>query len=651
MADRLEDLLRASTVRVLGGPMPGAGFFVAPGQVLTCSHVIGDSETLTVSWDQDGQPPVEVPVVGRARRLADWGHAIPALAAGYPDIAVLDVAPLTGHPCVAVDAQRPQQEDQFQAYGYPREGGAIRLTPARLAYRGLHGTAPTVYLDLASDTVKPGMSGAAVLNLRTGRVCGVIVASKHPGQPDGALTVPWSAVSGELADVVAASEAFHRQDRRWQTALGSRAVVTPGRRPASGPTSEEQLTHLLISAEHAARAVTDHGARGVMLAQVARVLAAVDVGQVGRVAADAERAAQTVPDAEARVTALALVARVLAAVDPERARRLAADAEQTTQAVTLPGSRMTALAQVAEALAITDLERAEQIIRGFPEPNWDSKMNYHLALRTVLSPRTAAQRVPEGAASSRLKALGLASVARVVAATEPERARQVAADAERTARASIRLVRDAVLAEVAEALAVSDPERAVRIAWALTQGATRAITLGHVAALVAAADPERARRLSSEAESCARRHVTGKEDRAAALARVAAARAATDPDGAARLTAEAEHVALQMGRLGTGIMKDQILVDAAAAVAGSDPVWAERIVNAITFYEPVVEALCRVATVVAGADPERAERLARSISDPGWRAQALVGVVQTIMDRPDQDAPLTAVILKTFSSL
>ena len=81
----------------------------------------------------------------------------PRLAAAYPDIAVLDVAPLTGHPCVAVDAQRPQQEDQFQAYGYPREGGAIRLTPARLAYRGLHGTAPTVYLDLASDTVQPGM--------------------------------------------------------------------------------------------------------------------------------------------------------------------------------------------------------------------------------------------------------------------------------------------------------------------------------------------------------------------------------------------------------------------------------------------------------------------------------------------------------------
>ena len=55
MADRLEDLLRGCTVRVTGGPMPGAGFFVAPGKVLTCVHVIGDSAALVVRWERDGQ--------------------------------------------------------------------------------------------------------------------------------------------------------------------------------------------------------------------------------------------------------------------------------------------------------------------------------------------------------------------------------------------------------------------------------------------------------------------------------------------------------------------------------------------------------------------------------------------------------------------
>ena len=115
--------------------------------------------------------------------LADRGRPIPALDRDYPDIAVLDIDGLDDHPCVAIDAEWPAQEDGFQVFGYPREGGAVQLTPARLTYRGTQGTAPTTYLDLASDTVKPGMSGAAVLNLRSGAVCGVMVASKHPAQP------------------------------------------------------------------------------------------------------------------------------------------------------------------------------------------------------------------------------------------------------------------------------------------------------------------------------------------------------------------------------------------------------------------------------------------------------------------------------------
>ena len=54
-AENLENLLRSCTVRVLGGPAPGAGFFVAPGTVLTCAHVIGDNSSLTVLWEWCGR--------------------------------------------------------------------------------------------------------------------------------------------------------------------------------------------------------------------------------------------------------------------------------------------------------------------------------------------------------------------------------------------------------------------------------------------------------------------------------------------------------------------------------------------------------------------------------------------------------------------
>ena len=66
------------------------------------------------------------------------------------------------------------------------------------------------------------MSGAAVLNLRSGAVCGVVVASKHPAHPDGALATPWSAMNTDLADVLAANRAFHAVDKRWEEAAASR---------------------------------------------------------------------------------------------------------------------------------------------------------------------------------------------------------------------------------------------------------------------------------------------------------------------------------------------------------------------------------------------------------------------------------------------
>ena len=145
----------------------------------------------------------------------------------YPDIAVLEVAGLDGHPCVGIDTEWPAHEDSFQVFGYPQEGGAVHLTPARLTYRGTKGILPTTYLDLASDTVKPGMSGAAVLNLRSGAVCGVIVASKHPAHPDGALAIPWSAVDTDLSEVLAANRAFHLKDRRWNAAEAAGPVGWP----------------------------------------------------------------------------------------------------------------------------------------------------------------------------------------------------------------------------------------------------------------------------------------------------------------------------------------------------------------------------------------------------------------------------------------
>jgi tetratricopeptide (TPR) repeat protein len=224
MAERLEDLLRSCSVRVTGARAAGAGFFVAPGLVITCEHVIAGGEPVTVRWERDRRPPIEVRAAGPPLVVTGRGRPIPALESDYPDIAVLQVEGIAGHPCVLLEEGWPEPGDEFQIFGYPAEGGAALLTPAMLSYRGLHGTVPMVFADLGSDTIKPGMSGAGLLNLSTGAVCGIVTASKHPERPDGALAIPWGEIATDLAEVAAANRAFHSTDGRWDAARKASAV-------------------------------------------------------------------------------------------------------------------------------------------------------------------------------------------------------------------------------------------------------------------------------------------------------------------------------------------------------------------------------------------------------------------------------------------
>ena len=248
MPERLEDVFRDCTVRVTGGPMPGAGFFVAPGIVLTCAHVVGAGSGLQVNWERDGRP-TEESEARLIKLLAGQGRPFPALEADYPDLAVLGVTGFDGHPCVAIDEALPADRDDFRAFGYPREGGAIRLTPVQLSYRGMNGRLPLAYLDLALDKVKAGMSGAAVLNMRTGSVSGVVVASKDTAHSDGALAVPWLTVAEELGWLLAANRDFHRTNPRWREAYRE---SRPGVEPESPAVREAGIDSYLSAARAAA---------------------------------------------------------------------------------------------------------------------------------------------------------------------------------------------------------------------------------------------------------------------------------------------------------------------------------------------------------------------------------------------------------------
>ena len=72
------------------------------------------------------------------------------------------------------------------------------------------------------------------------------------------------------------------------------------------------------------------------------------------------------------------------------------------------------------------------------------------------------------------KASALASIAGAVAATDPDRAARLIADAERFAQSITgKTAKASALASVAEAVAATDPDRAERIAQSITDEARR----------------------------------------------------------------------------------------------------------------------------------------------------------------------------------
>jgi hypothetical protein len=109
-----------------------------------------------------------------------------------------------------------------------------------------------------------------------------------------------------------------------------------------------------------------------------------------------------------------------------------------------------------------------------------------------------------------------------MAATDPDRAAQLIAEAERLARSiTEEEPRDFALAGVARAIAATDPDRAEHLAQSISCYEIKGWVFAAAARAVAATDPDRAERLTES--------VYEKDQRASTLAEVAAAMVATDP--------------------------------------------------------------------------------------------------------------------------
>ncbi|WP_445269018.1 VMAP-C domain-containing protein [Streptomyces sp. DSM 41634] len=198
----LEPLVQAATVRVHAppggydnpgshrtGPTWGSGFFIAPGWVLTCAHVVGEGGAavrltgrevgITFSSGAHGATGT---VTGRVEcvlpeRLEERRPRRGALW-DLPDLALLRVLAPVSHACVwLTDRSRPRF-DEVAYFGCTEDLGTPEITGRTTRLRGSAGNGAAIRLG-DDDEIDPGMSGGPVVDLARGEVVGVLKARRH----------------------------------------------------------------------------------------------------------------------------------------------------------------------------------------------------------------------------------------------------------------------------------------------------------------------------------------------------------------------------------------------------------------------------------------------------------------------------------------
>ncbi|MEO0405466.1 MAG: serine protease, partial [Bacteroidota bacterium] len=170
----IEQLTEKITVKII---IPGknhghgTGFFITPGYIVTCAHVLRSSIEQTVLFSMPGSENVL-----SAKVIHSFEPRI--------DLAILQVNPKFMRFCTetrfcAYVGNDINSRDPCFSFGYtdPKNGNPGG-DPTTLECEGWAGEQHTI-IKLKGGQIRPGMSGAPLLNQRTGRICGVINKTRH----------------------------------------------------------------------------------------------------------------------------------------------------------------------------------------------------------------------------------------------------------------------------------------------------------------------------------------------------------------------------------------------------------------------------------------------------------------------------------------
>ncbi len=240
-------LFRRCVVRIDDGDgnFRGTGFFGAPGQVVTCAHVVHGAAELRVRW----RGPVMAGVTAMTGMTGTAEVAAAANVTGaapplesvddprtypLPDLAVLDVGTEWDHPCVRL-ADGPLTLDGNPAglylAGYTVEhSSSPALTGVTAELESLATEGADTFYKLKRAQVLHGFSGSPLLDLHTQAVAAIAESTRGTGTALGGFAVPTEALATAFPALASASQEFHARDRRWRDAAEAERTLADERK-------------------------------------------------------------------------------------------------------------------------------------------------------------------------------------------------------------------------------------------------------------------------------------------------------------------------------------------------------------------------------------------------------------------------------------
>jgi hypothetical protein len=169
----------------------GTGFFVAPGRVLSCAHVVPAGGRYVVVYqgiELEAEVMVREPDTGAEEVFA------------HPDVALLavyvDGHPFEDHPCVPFGTATPEPEETLYSYGCPSMGRRAIWEHMTLRAEGEQRPDGTddMFLKTKDSQVRPGASGSGVVAAATGELVGMLIQTRDAKQALGGALIPTSTI-------------------------------------------------------------------------------------------------------------------------------------------------------------------------------------------------------------------------------------------------------------------------------------------------------------------------------------------------------------------------------------------------------------------------------------------------------------------------